>query len=152
MTLGLRSLACYSPWERKESDTTELLNNNKSCFVFLLVILCISHGRGKEICPPLPFSSQIPKCFLKHVIPSGLLPLPLICLLKLQLSFQEQVSALPDSRQSSSPVRFSCSVMSDSLQLQRLQHSRLPCPSPTPGVHPDSAFPLILVLEPLVTT
>ena len=25
---GQGSLACYSPWDRKESDTTERLNNN----------------------------------------------------------------------------------------------------------------------------
>jgi len=29
-------------------------------------------------------------------------------------------------------VQFSCSVMSDSLRPHRLQHTRLPCPSPTP--------------------
>ena len=34
-----------------------------------------------------------------------------------------------------SSVQFSCSVMSDSLQLHELQHARPPCPSPTPGVH-----------------
>ena len=33
------------------------------------------------------------------------------------------------------PVQFSCSVMSDSLWPHRLQHARLPCPSPTPGVY-----------------
>ena len=32
-----------------------------------------------------------------------------------------------------SSVQFSCSVMSDSLRLHGLQHTRLPCPSPTPG-------------------
>ena len=31
----------------------------------------------------------------------------------------------------------SCSVMSDSLQPHELQHARPPCPSPTPGVHPN---------------
>ena len=31
-----------------------------------------------------------------------------------------------------------CSVMSDSLQPQGLQHARLPCPSPTPGVYSNS--------------
>ena len=31
-----------------------------------------------------------------------------------------------------SSVKFSCSVVSDSLRPQRLQHTRLPCPSPTP--------------------
>ena len=30
-----------------------------------------------------------------------------------------------------SSVQFSCSVMSDSLWLHRLEHARLPCPSPT---------------------
>ena len=37
-----------------------------------------------------------------------------------------------------SSVQFSCSVMSDSLQPHGLQHARPPCPSPTPGVYPDS--------------
>ena len=31
-----------------------------------------------------------------------------------------------------SSVQFSCSVVSDSLRLHGLQHTRLPCPSPTP--------------------
>ena len=37
-----------------------------------------------------------------------------------------------------SSVQFSRSVMSDSLGPHELQHARPPCPSPTPGVHPDS--------------
>ena len=36
-----------------------------------------------------------------------------------------------------SSVQFSCSVMSDSLQPHEPQHARPPCPSPTPGVHPN---------------
>ena len=35
-------------------------------------------------------------------------------------------------------VQFSCSVVSDSLWPHELQHARPPCPSPTPGVHPNS--------------
>ena len=35
-------------------------------------------------------------------------------------------------------VQFSCSVVSDSLWLHESQHTRPPCPSPTPGVHSDS--------------
>ena len=35
-------------------------------------------------------------------------------------------------------VQFSCSVVSDSLRPHESQHARPPCPSPTPGVHPDS--------------
>ena len=37
-----------------------------------------------------------------------------------------------------SSVQFSCSVVSNSLRPHELQHARPPCPSPTPGVHPDS--------------
>ena len=37
-----------------------------------------------------------------------------------------------------SSVQFSCSVVSDSLRPHESQHARLPCPSPTPGVHPNS--------------
>ena len=37
-----------------------------------------------------------------------------------------------------SSVQCSCSVMSDSLQLHGLQHTRIPCPSPTPGVYSNS--------------
>ena len=34
--------------------------------------------------------------------------------------------------------QISCRVVSDSLRPHELQHARLPCPSPTPGVHRDS--------------
>jgi len=37
-----------------------------------------------------------------------------------------------------SSVQFSCSVMSDSLRPHGPQHARQPCPSLTPGVHPNS--------------
>ena len=36
-----------------------------------------------------------------------------------------------------SSAQFSRSVMSNTLQPHELQHARLPCPSPTPGVHPN---------------
>ena len=36
-----------------------------------------------------------------------------------------------------SSVHFSCSDVSDSLWLCEPQHTRPPCPSPTPGVHPN---------------
>ena len=35
-------------------------------------------------------------------------------------------------------IQFSCSVMSYSERLHESQHARPPCPSPTPGVHPNS--------------
>ena len=37
-----------------------------------------------------------------------------------------------------SSVQFSRSVASDSLRPHESQHARPPCPSPTPGVHPNS--------------
>ena len=37
-----------------------------------------------------------------------------------------------------SSVQFSLWVVSDSLQPHEQQHARPPCPSPTPGVHPNS--------------
>ena len=37
-----------------------------------------------------------------------------------------------------SSVQFSRSVVSESLRPHELQHTRPPCPSPTPGVHSDS--------------
>ena len=43
----------------------------------------------------------------------------------------------PEKRAFSS-VQFSCSVVSDSLRPHESQHTRPPCPSPTPEVHSDS--------------
>ena len=53
-----------------------------------------------------------------------------------------QADSLPLSHQFSS-VQFSCvqfsrSVVSDSLRPHESQHTRPPCPSPTPGVYPNS--------------
>ena len=42
------------------------------------------------------------------------------------------------NRHTSCWVRFSCSVVSDSLRPHELQHTRPPCPSPTPRVYPNS--------------
>ena len=48
-------------------------------------------------------------------------------------------------------VQFSRSVVSDSLQPHELQHARLPCPSPTPGVHSNSC-PLSRWCHPAVSS
>ena len=47
-----------------------------------------------------------------------------------------QADSLPLSHLSS--VQFSSSVLFDSLGPHELQHARPPCPSPTPGVYPNS--------------
>ena len=45
----------------------------------------------------------------------------------------------------------SCSVVSDSLQPHELQHTRPPCPSPTPGVHPNPC-PLSQWCHPVISS
>ena len=46
---------------------------------------------------------------------------------------------------------FSCSVMSDSLQLHGLQHARLPSPSPSPGAC-SSSCPLSRWCHPIISS
>ena len=58
----------------------------------------------------------------------------LVCFSFVNLSVITEVSA----RTQKSSVKFRCSVMSDSLQPHGLQHTRPPCPSPTPGVYSNS--------------
>ena len=48
-------------------------------------------------------------------------------------------------------VQFSCSVISDSLQPHGLQHTRPPCPSPTPGVY-SSSCPLSQRCHPTISS
>ena len=48
--------------------------------------------------------------------------------------------ALVDTIVSWGSVQFSRSVVPDSLQPHESQHARLPCLSPTPGVHSDSCL------------
>ena len=53
--------------------------------------------------------------------------------LKLKIQKTEIMASGPISS-----VQFSYSVVSDSLQPHELQHTRPPCPSPTPRVHSNS--------------
>ena len=50
-----------------------------------------------------------------------------------------------------SSVQFIHSVVSDSLGPHGLQHTRPPCPSPTPGVYPDSVGDAIQPSHPLLS-
>ena len=73
----------------------------------------------------LSMSTQL---FLAHVfLPDGDLDTTFI----LSLHFAS-------TRHQFSSVQFSRSVVSNSLQPHESQHTRPPCPSPTPGVHPNS--------------
>ena len=71
-----------------------------------------------------------------------LLPFPsrsllLECVSQTGVFYSLRILQVPCSVQFSS-VQFSCLVMSDSLRPHELQHTRPPCPSPTPGVHPNT--------------
>ena len=50
-----------------------------------------------------------------------------------------------------SSVQFSCSVVSDPLQLHESKHARAPCSSSTPGVHPNSCENFKISLPQLIT-
>ena len=53
-----------------------------------------------------------------------------------RVTFSQSKGAV--SYNKSSSVQFRRSVVSDSLRAHESLHARPPCPSPTPGVHPDS--------------
>ena len=59
---------------------------------------------------------------------------------ELKSSQQWQRSSVTDhhNKYNSNSVQFSRSVASDSLRPHESQHARPPCPSPTPGVYPNS--------------
>ena len=53
-------------------------------------------------------------------------------------TLSERISRNPSSSSNELSVQFSHSVVSDSLWPHEQQHTRPPCPSPTPGVYPNS--------------
>ena len=88
---------------------------------------------------PSPIS-RAPLCLLPCLPSTGLcerlcllaLPVPTTCPLRSRESCIQERGPLVCS------VQFSRSLMSDSLQSHGLQHARPSCPSPTPGVYPNS--------------
>ena len=56
--------------------------------------------------------------------------------MKIEAILYLQYSCIPKPNRLS--VQFICSVVSDSLHTHELQHTRPPCPSPTPGVYSNS--------------
>ena len=83
------------------------------------------HRVGDAIQPSHPLSSPFP-------------PAPDLCYLGSLKSENESHSFMSDSLPPHGlyqSVEFSRSVMSDSLRPHESQHTRPPCPSPSPGVH-----------------
>ena len=99
----------------------------------LLVIISIAFGL-RFICSSIGFHMQVNAIFdecqsnghkkMTHIFPY-----------KYQLTFTSKI--MPERLHPSS-VQLSCSVVSNSFRPHKLQHARPPCPSPTPGVHPNS--------------
>jgi len=58
--------------------------------------------------------------------------------LEVLLCLFQSLTSPPCNGSSFSSVQFSCSVVSYSLRPHGLQHTRLPCPSPSPRVYPNS--------------
>ena len=58
--------------------------------------------------------------------------------LNLQLKHEYRLSLLVSSSQAFPKPQFSCSIVFNSLQPYKLQHARLPCPSPTPRAFSNS--------------
>ena len=56
-----------------------------------------------------------------------------------------------DSQRSFSSIQFSHSVVSDSLWPHESQHTRPPCPSPTPGIYPNP-YPLSWWCHPAISS
>ena len=58
--------------------------------------------------------------------------------LNLQLKHEYRLSLLVSSSQAFPKPQFNCSIVFNSLQPYKLQHARLPCPSPTPRAFSNS--------------
>ena len=109
---GWRSLVGCSPWGRGELDTTGRLH-------FHFSLSCIGEGNGNPLqCSCLENHRDIGAWWASVYGVAQSLP---------QLKRLSSSSSLNHSS-----VQSSCSVVSDSLRPHGLQHSRLPCPSPTP--------------------
>ena len=76
-----------------------------------------------------------------HFIFTKWFPLPLIFSIAIVESESEVAqSCLTLCEPMDCSVQFSRSVVSDSLQPHESQHTRPPCPSPTPGIHSNSCL------------
>ena len=133
---GQRSLVGCSPWGHQELDTTERLH-------FHFSLSCIGEGNGNPLqcsCRENPrdggawwaavYAVAQSQTRLKRLSSSSSSHIGL----RLPWRWKIDMVRLTDGRSD----QISRSVVSDSLQPHELQLARPPCPSPTPGVHPDS--------------
>ena len=128
-------------WPKFNSPGTRLIRHvTYSSFhplVFLLYIYYLDIN-PKCISPDGPYPVPFPYSLLPHSV------LPIVFT-------TVHSSILVTCSAQFSSVQFSHSVMSDSLWPHELQHARLPCPSPTPGVYSNSC-PLSRWCHPAIST
>ena len=143
---GWRSLAGYSPRDREESDTTEVIVHTWAC----------THGRAhthtqRHARVPVQEGTWTVCAYSGEDLSRGEFSIELgqrSTVSKLQLTEVKRVNTIIPS-----PMRgghqFSRSVMFDSLQPHGLQHARLPCPSLTPG-HKLMSIQLVMLSNHLI--
>ena len=112
---GQEKLVCCSPWGCKGSDTTEWLNWTET----------ITSSRGSSLTRNWTRASWFAGRFFTNwaIRKDNIYPYK-----DIHINIHSVISS----------VQFSRSVMSDPLQPHGLQHTRLPCPSPTPRAYSNS--------------
>ena len=154
---GQGGLACCDSWGCKESDMTERLNWNelnqgkegregKKEFCHELQALESLNIEVREVVMPISHFINKGTEILRHwrtslshqVHEQHKQDLNWMTWRVSSLPFQEELMSFSPFSSRFSSVQFSSSFVSDSLQPHESQHSRPPCPSPTPGVYPNS--------------
>ena len=110
----------------------KLIPSPTSCWTEYSVLLSSEAWPGnpgkKRSCPNATLGQET-KAAIISTIPSQQ---------HLHPSLRARAMSSPQNRLDQYHYQFSCSVVSDSLWPHKLQHVRLPCPSPNLGVHPNS--------------
>ena len=111
---------------------------NVSCFWNLSPVLAIGHFLRAAVSNTIP-GLEVPRANIwgKMEKVTDFIFLGSKITVDSEYSFDHFKDKFKDTCSFSS-VQFSRSIMSDSLQPHESQHTRPPCPSPTPGVHPNS--------------
>ena len=133
----------HSPFRERRQDKSQFNSNKLKDFLHVEVILknsetsflpcalCFKHsGRCTYICYGHNFSFIFAPIDQDY---PNLINIWIIQFFKVVILWIRSIISNEESS-----VQFSCSVMSDSLRPHGLQHPRLPCQSPTPGVCSDS--------------
>ena len=126
------SLVCCSPWACRELDTTQQLNKLETVLFYCVCLLRrkdIILRKHRTVVKLRTFVLDIRLLLIQFMVKCCGWFAPVSAILPLRI----QVHAL---LQRSRLFQLS-SVVSSSLRLHEPQYARLPCPSPTPGIHPN---------------